>query len=81
MSVTYRDMANNRTNKHQWIVLDGDIDAEWIEVSSYKFPAVFPVQSPVIKNGKNSTRLAGFNSHRQGYPHWHSETVHKFAKR
>ena len=32
MSVTYRDMANNRTNKHQWIVLDGDIDAEWIEV-------------------------------------------------
>ena len=34
MSVTYRDMANNRTNKHQWIVLDGDIDAEWIEVRS-----------------------------------------------
>ena len=32
MSVTYRDMANNKTQKHQWIVLDGDIDAEWIEV-------------------------------------------------
>ena len=32
ISVTYRDMANNKTNKHQWIVLDGDIDAEWIEV-------------------------------------------------
>ncbi|KAK9843805.1 hypothetical protein WJX81_007069 [Elliptochloris bilobata] len=31
ISVTFRDMANNRTNKHQWIVLDGDIDAEWIE--------------------------------------------------
>ncbi|CAD7696266.1 unnamed protein product [Ostreobium quekettii] len=31
MSVTFRDMANNLTNKHQWIVLDGDIDAEWIE--------------------------------------------------
>ena len=31
MSVTYRDMSNNKTNKHQWIVLDGDIDAEWIE--------------------------------------------------
>ena len=31
MSVTFRDMSNNRTNKHQWIVLDGDIDAEWIE--------------------------------------------------
>ena len=32
ISVTFRDMANNRNNKHQWIVLDGDIDAEWIEV-------------------------------------------------
>ncbi|KAF6251999.1 flagellar outer dynein arm heavy chain beta [Scenedesmus sp. NREL 46B-D3] len=31
VSVTFRDMANNSTNKHQWIVLDGDIDAEWIE--------------------------------------------------
>lgn len=31
VSVTFRDMANNKTNKHQWIVLDGDIDAEWIE--------------------------------------------------
>lgn len=27
VSVTFRDMANNTTNKHQWIVLDGDIDA------------------------------------------------------
>ena len=35
ISVTYRDMANNRTNKHQWILLDGDIDAEWIEVSAF----------------------------------------------
>lgn len=34
VSVTFRDMANNRTNKHQWIVLDGDIDAEWIEVTA-----------------------------------------------
>ena len=31
ISVTFRDMANNNTNAHQWIVLDGDIDAEWIE--------------------------------------------------
>ncbi|KAF5834390.1 hypothetical protein DUNSADRAFT_8976 [Dunaliella salina] len=31
VSVTFRDMANNKINKHQWIVLDGDIDAEWIE--------------------------------------------------
>jgi hypothetical protein len=31
MSTTFRDMANNKANKHQWIVLDGDIDAEWIE--------------------------------------------------
>lgn len=27
VSVTFREMANNSTNKHQWIVLDGDIDA------------------------------------------------------
>ena len=32
ISVTFRDMANSKTNRHQWIVLDGDIDAEWIEV-------------------------------------------------
>ena len=31
ISVTYRDMSNNTTFQHQWIVLDGDIDAEWIE--------------------------------------------------
>ena len=31
VSTTFRDMANNKTNRHQWIVLDGDIDAEWIE--------------------------------------------------
>ncbi len=31
MSVTFRDLSNNKINKHQWIVLDGDIDAEWIE--------------------------------------------------
>lgn len=41
ISATFRDMANNKTNKHQWIVLDGDIDAEWIEVRylSSKFQA------------------------------------------
>lgn len=31
LSTTFRDMANNKTNRHQWIVLDGDIDAEWVE--------------------------------------------------
>lgn len=31
MSVTFREMANDKTNAFQWIVLDGDIDAEWIE--------------------------------------------------
>ena len=31
MSVTFRDMSNDKSKVHQWIVLDGDIDAEWIE--------------------------------------------------
>lgn len=33
ISTTFRNMAKEgeRTYKHQWIVLDGDIDAEWIE--------------------------------------------------
>lgn len=43
VSVTFRDMANNHVNKHQWIVLDGDIDAEWIEsmntVSTFACPS------------------------------------------
>ena len=33
ISTTFRDMSNNKTNKHQWVLLDGDIDAEWIEVN------------------------------------------------
>ena len=41
VSVTFRDYANNKTNKHQWIVLDGDIDAEWIEASSFYLPVCF----------------------------------------
>ena len=54
ISVTFRDMANNKTNKHQWIVLDGDIDAEWIEVGPAPlwrlgrytiFPALFVLRS------------------------------------
>ena len=32
ISTAFRDMSNNKTNTHQWILLDGDIDAEWIEV-------------------------------------------------
>ena len=31
ISTTFRDMSNNDHFAHQWIVLDGDIDAEWIE--------------------------------------------------
>lgn len=32
MRVTYRDMANNEIQKHQWFALDGDIDVEWMAV-------------------------------------------------
>lgn len=31
LSSAFRDMAANRACAHQWIVLDGDIDPEWIE--------------------------------------------------
>ncbi|KFM23536.1 Dynein beta chain, flagellar outer arm [Auxenochlorella protothecoides] len=31
ISSIFREMASNKTCRHQWIVLDGDIDAEWIE--------------------------------------------------
>ncbi|KDD74558.1 AAA+ ATPase, partial [Helicosporidium sp. ATCC 50920] len=31
VSSIFRDMAQSTSHAHQWIVLDGDIDAEWIE--------------------------------------------------
>eukprot|EP00741_Cyanophora_paradoxa_P005992 tig00000955_g5810.t1 len=31
ISQIFRDMANTTNIPHQWIILDGDIDAEWIE--------------------------------------------------
>jgi dynein heavy chain len=31
ISIIFRDLANTTTYKHEWIILDGDIDAEWIE--------------------------------------------------
>jgi dynein heavy chain len=31
LSQIFRDFSNNTNYEHQWIVLDGDIDAEWIE--------------------------------------------------
>jgi dynein heavy chain len=31
ISITFRDLANTHTYRHEWIILDGDIDAEWIE--------------------------------------------------
>ena len=45
ISVTFRDMANNRSNKHQWIVLDGDIDAEWIEVRFLPVPQMLEMHA------------------------------------
>ena len=32
LSQIFRDFSNDSSYKHEWIVLDGDIDAEWIEV-------------------------------------------------
>lgn len=32
LSQIFRDFSNSQAHEHQWIVLDGDIDAEWIEV-------------------------------------------------
>ena len=31
LSRAFRDFATDRTKQHQWLVLDGDIDPEWIE--------------------------------------------------
>ena len=31
LSRAFRDFANDETKQHQWLVLDGDIDPEWIE--------------------------------------------------
>jgi dynein heavy chain len=31
LSQIFRDFSNNQNFQHEWIVLDGDIDAEWIE--------------------------------------------------
>ena len=31
LSQIFRDFSNSTTYQHEWIVLDGDIDAEWIE--------------------------------------------------
>lgn len=31
LSRAFRDFANDKTKQHQWLVLDGDIDPEWIE--------------------------------------------------
>ena len=31
LSRAFRDFANDKTKQHQWLVLDGDVDPEWIE--------------------------------------------------
>ena len=53
VSVTFRDMSNNKSNKHQWIVLDGDIDAEWIEVL-----CLTPSSSSTLGNERNKRRFS-----------------------
>lgn len=52
VSVTFREMANNTSNKHQWIVLDGDIDAgkaDWpANISGPWLTAAYSVNSLVV---------------------------------
>jgi hypothetical protein len=55
--VTFRDMANNRTNRHQWIVLDGDIDAEWIEVRA-RAPAGPPLRHVCDERARSAAARA-----------------------
>lgn len=37
--MTFRDFSNNTSNQHQWIVLDGDIDAGAAEGSARRLAA------------------------------------------
>jgi len=49
VSVTFRDFSNNATNLHQWIVLDGDIDAGgygWCELCFDGFVPALDHQAP-----------------------------------
>ncbi len=58
MSVTFRDFSNNTTNQHQWIVLDGDIDAGGSSLGWVGWVVQLAIGRPSLKTLPNHLQLA-----------------------
>lgn len=73
ISTTFRDMSNNRSNTHQWILLDGDIDAEWIEVCQMLTLCPCPHFNTMLHNGFATILSMAMTSSKgsEGFPETH----------